>query len=97
MTGSARGTRHGGRRIHLVGSVLLLALLAAVCVPPLLPAGIGLAVSLSLATFKAGLVAWFYMGLRDADRGTVVTAAAVAMVLVILVWLTFTDYATRSA
>jgi cytochrome c oxidase subunit IV len=53
-------------------------------------------IALAIAFFKATLVAWFFMDLRDENGLTKLYAGAGLLWLLILIGLTVLDYITRS-
>jgi cytochrome c oxidase subunit IV len=85
------------RSMILVWLALLLLLAATVAASFVAAGGVNVAVSLGIAFCKAALVFWFFMNLR-AESGLIRIAALGAVTwLLLLLLLSGTDFATRSA
>jgi cytochrome c oxidase subunit IV len=85
------------RSMILVWLALLLLLAATVAASFVAAGGVNVAVSLGIAFCKAALVFWFFMNLR-AESGLIRIAAVGAVTwLLLLLLLSGTDFATRSA
>jgi cytochrome c oxidase subunit 4 len=74
----------------------LLALMGTSLGSAYLPLGTGnLAAGVAIATTKTGLVVWWFMALRRASAMTRIAAAVGLAMLLVLMLLGATDYATR--